>query len=178
MYKIVQVPDSILSTRLKPVTAFDDKLKEIVKQMTETLIAQQDPPGVGLAANQVGLNLAVFILKKSLKSPVKVFINPRILKLEAVKTKKKGKKTKEKTKLEGCLSVNNIWSPVKRTGKVLLEYQTVTGEKKTGRFSGFESVIIQHEADHLEGVLFTQRALEQNIPLYEEVDGELKKVKI
>ena len=71
-----------------------------------------------------------------------------------------------------------IWGEVKRAKKVLLEYQTddESLEKKQAWFSGFEAVIIQHEVDHLEGILFTQRALAQNQPLYEEKEGKLVRI--
>jgi len=145
--------------------------------MKETLLAQTNPQGVGLAANQVGVNLSLFIIKPTKNSPISVFINPKILKVEEEKEEKRKKKEK-KLKLEGCLSVPKIWGNVKRAKKVLLEYQTddESFEKKQAWFSGFEAVIIQHEVDHLEGILFTQRALAQNQPLYEEKEGKLVKI--
>jgi peptide deformylase len=80
-------------------------------------------------------------------------------------------------KLEGCLSIPRIWGPVKRANRVLLEYQDLSGEKKTEWFTGFRATIVLHEVDHLQGVLFTQRAIEQNSALYEERDGELERMK-
>ena len=83
---------------------------------------------------------------------------------------------KKNIKLEGCLSIPHIWGPVTRNTKILLEYQDLTGEKHSEWFSGFTSVIIQHEMDHLQGVLFTQRVLEQKGRLYQEKDGKLEKI--
>jgi peptide deformylase len=176
MLKIVHVPHPILNTPVKPVTTIDEKIRNLIFEMEETLIAQKDPPGVGLAAPQVGKNLALFIIKPTPKSPTKVFINPKIIKI--IKQPSQNKKN-QRLKLEGCLSIPRIWSPVRRGAKVLLEYQTLASsipgmERKW--FQGFEAIIIQHEMDHLSGILFTQRSLEQNLPLYEEKNGELEKM--
>ena len=178
MLKIVQAPNPILFQKTKEVKKIDKKIKKIIEEMKETLLAKTDPQGVGLAANQVGVNLSLFIIKPTKKSPISVFINPKILKVEEEKEGKIKRKKEKALKLEGCLSVPKIWSHVKRAKKVLLEYQTddESFEKKQAWFSGFEAVIIQHEVDHLEGVLFTQRALAQNQPLYEEKEGKLVKI--
>ena len=177
MLKIVQAPNPILLQKTKEVKKIDKKIKKIIEEMKETLLAQTNPQGVGLAANQVGVNLSLFIIKPTKNSPISVFINPKILKVEEEKEEKRKKKEK-KLKLEGCLSVPKIWGEVKRAKKVLLEYQTddESLEKKQAWFSGFEAVIIQHEVDHLEGILFTQRALAQNQPLYEEKEGKLVRI--
>lgn len=150
--------------------------------MDDVLNSQVDPQGVGLAAPQVGIGLNLFIMKPTAKSSARAFANPKILKSQIPNSKfqtnpkSKIQKKKGGHRLEGCLSIPKIWSSVRRAKKILLEYQTVTGERKTGWFSGFEAVIIQHEVDHLNGVLFTQRALEQKSLLYEEKKGKLVKL--
>jgi peptide deformylase len=183
--KIVTAPNQILTAPNKPIAIFDDRLKKIVTDMEETLIHQTDPEGVGLAAPQVGLNLQIFIMKPTPTAETEAFVNPRIVKSISstpgvLKSDKKPKtnesKKKKKTPLEGCLSIPKIWGPVRRNNKLLLEYQTVTGQKKQSWFSGFKAVIVQHECDHLNGILFTQRSLEQKAPLYEEKEDELVKV--
>lgn len=184
MLKLVTVPNTILSLTTKSVITFDANLRNLVQQMEQILIAQQDPPGVGLAAPQIGVNMALFIIKPTAKAKIEVFINPRIIESEILnsksqinsKSKMKNSKPKRRTPLEGCLSIPRIWGPIKRNKQLLLEYQSIKGEKKTEWFKGFKAVIIQHEIDHLNGILFTQRALEQNAPLYEETDGELKRL--
>ena len=184
MLKIVTVPDDALTVTTKSIVFFDGKLHQLVKDMEEVLNAQVDPQGVGLAAPQVGVGLSLFIIKPTTKSLVKAYINPRILKSQILnpksqinsKFKIQNKKQRRKHHFEGCLSIPKIWSPVNRAKKLLLEYQTVDGEKKTEWFSGFAAVIIQHEVDHLNGVLFTQRALEQKSQLYEEKKGKLVKL--
>ena len=179
MLKIVHAPHSILTEVVKHVKKVDKKIQELVYDMEETLIEQVDPQGVGLAAPQVNVDLAIFIIKPTLKSETEVFINPKILESNELTTNHQPLATKDKEhiKLEGCLSIPCIWGPVTRNAKILLEYQDLTGEKHTKWFSGFTSVIIQHEMDHLQGVLFTQRVLEQKGKLYQEKDGELEKIK-
>ncbi len=178
MLKIVSVPNKILNSPTKPVTKFDGPLKKLVIDMEETLIAQVDPQGVGLAATQIGQSLSLFIMRPDPDSDTKVFINPKILSFaqkvpNEVTAKRKRKKN---TPLEGCLSIPRIWSPVKRAYKVLVEYQDNGGKVFQNWFEDFEAVIVQHEVDHLNGILFTQRALEQNTQLFEEKDGELEKI--
>ncbi len=190
MLKIITVPNSILSSATKPVDKLDEKIKNLLIEMEKTLTAQKDPKGVGLAANQVGKNLSLFIIKPSEKAKIKVFINPKIIKTvgaQFIAPKHKGvmnhaptKKTRRQpVKLEGCLSIPRIWGPVKRAKKIYLEYQDLsTDSVKKGWFQGFEAIIIQHEIDHLQGVVFTQRSMEQNQPIYKEFEDELKPYEI
>ena len=139
------------------------------------------PQGVGLAATQIGYSLALFIMKPSPKSKTEVCINPKIVTSVpfgvSQSQSESVKKTDSTKKLEGCLSIPRIWGPVKRPQKVLMEYQDLTGKKHSKWFTGFKATIVQHEVDHLRGILFTQRALEQKTTLYEEKDGELEKMK-
>lgn len=178
MLKIVTVPNNVLTAPTQPVVKVDEKIKELVIGMEETLITQIDPQGVGLAAPQVGIPLQIFIIKPELTKDTEVFINPKVLEIqEKIPSKSTAKLSKRKSsKLEGCLSIPRIWGPVKRADKIRLEYQDLTGAKKTKWFSGLKATIIMHELDHLQGVLFTQRALEQNTPLYEEKEGEFVKM--
>ena len=161
MLKIVTVPANVLNQPTKPVIKIDDKIKKIVFDMEKILIAQNDPPGVGLAANQVGLDLSIFIIKPTEKAKIKVFINPKIVKTVFNKDSFYQKKTKKhkKIKLEGCLSIPRIWGPVKRENRVFLKYQNLAGKDYLSWFSGFEAIIIQHEVDHLNGIVFTQRSI-------------------
>ena len=180
MLKIITVPNNNLFFPTKPVIKIDNKIKKIVFDMEKILIAQNDPPGVGLAANQVGLDLSIFIIKPTEKAKIKVFINPKIVsRTDLFKTEyKKVRPYKKKIKLEGCLSIPRIWGPVKRAGKIFLNYQDLTGKKYLKWFSGFEAVIIQHEVDHLNGIVFTQRSVEQKGQLYREEEDELVKFEL
>lgn len=171
MLKIVTTPNSILTTPSKKVKKIDNNIKNLVEEMKKTLVTQKDPEGVGLAAPQVGVNLSLFIIKPNKKSPIEVFINPKILKTE--ESQKKSKKKEKRIKLEGCLSIPKIWGKVQRKNKILVQYQDLNGNIKTEWFSGFKAIIIQHEIDHLQGILFTQRALNQKQRLFQEKDGKL-----
>jgi peptide deformylase len=172
MLKIVLTPNNILLQKVQSVIKIDSKIKQLVYDMEETLIAQVDPQGVGLAAPQVGISLSLFIIKPSQESNTEVFINPKILEIKSPVERRQSHKKKH-TKLEGCLSVPRIWGPISRAPKIRLTYQDLNGIFHTKWFTGFKAVIIQHECDHLKGILFTQRALEEKSKLYEEKDGEL-----
>src|SRR3990167_8827724 len=82
MLKLVTVPNPILTGRTKKVEQFDASLENLLKDMDQTLRAQVNPQGVGLAAPQIGKNLALFIIKPTPEATTEIFINPRILKLE------------------------------------------------------------------------------------------------
>lgn len=177
MLKIVSVPNPVLAKKAGAVVSFDSKLKKLVLEMEEALVACVDPQGVGLAAPQVGVSLALFIVKPSPEADTRVFINPKILEIKDVPPPEPSTKRKKDAQLEGCLSVPRVWSPIKRSKSVLVEYQDIEGTKHVERIEGFDAVIIQHEVDHLNGVLFTQRAVEQSATIYEEKDEELVPIK-
>lgn len=171
---IVKIPNQILTTPTKAVKVVDAKIQKLLKDMEETLIAQTDPEGVGLAATQVGLNISLFIMKPSKTSEARAFINPAIK--EMISSTQKIAEKKDKSSLEGCLSIDKIWSPIRRPQKILLSYIDYKGVAKEEWFEGFNAVIVQHEVDHLHGILFTQRALEQNKKIFKEINGELEPI--
>src|SRR3990167_342010 len=171
---IVKTPHKILLTPTKRVNKIDSKLRTLVKNMKATLAVQNDPEGVGLAEPQVGVGISLFVIQPTPESDFSVFINPVIK--QTVEGKEKKKKKSDNSTLEGCLSIEHIWSQVKRPEKILVAYKTIDGTEKEEWFSGFDATIIQHEVDHLKGILFTKRALEQNKPIFKETDGELNKI--
>lgn len=171
--KVIQAPNEVLSTKARIVKGNPPSIdRKLLKQMEEALDTASDPKGVGLAAPQIGIPLSLFVTKPSKKSKLQVFINPKIIAL-GDKTKKRsiaksasgGKKSKQK-KLEGCLSLQDIWGEVKRNGVVTIEYFDEKGVKHQKKFDGFLSTIVQHEIDHLEGILFPKRVLDQKGKLY------------
>lgn len=176
MLKILTVPHSVLNTPTTPVERVDGKIRKLVTDMEETLMAQTDPEGVGLAAPQVGISLSLFIIKVSPKAKIEVFINPQIVKQTVADTtdKPKGKK---QTKMEGCLSIPRIWAPLRREKDIVVTYTDETGASVTKAFKGFKSTIVQHEIDHLNGVLFTMRCIEQGSDIYEEKGDKLEKIR-
>lgn len=172
---VEKVPSTVLTSIAKPVTSFNAKLHKLISDMEDTLRAAHDPEGVGLAAPQVGVSLAVFITRPDKRAKMRAYINPKILKMEGDSEKINHG---PKTTLEGCLSVDKIWSPLSRPQKVLLSYQTPDGKRQEEWFEGFKAVIVQHEVDHLNGILFTARAMEQNAKLFEERDGAFEELSI
>jgi peptide deformylase len=194
--KIVQAPDQVLSITAKPVEKVDKSIRKLLKEMEETLDSQTDPEGVGLAAPQVGLSLQIFIVKQEPDSPFMTFINPvieetfekpadknsEIKQSKQIAAAKKKAKIASKTKasseeekgvqLEGCLSLKDIWGVVKRPYGVVLSYLDNQGVQHKKTFDGFLATIIQHEVDHLHGVLFPKRVLEQKNQLYHSVKNK------
>lgn len=143
--KIITYPNPILKEKTKPVEKIDKKIKSLVEEMKKTMIENY---GVGLAANQIGESLSIFIAQD--KNKILTFINPKIIKF----------KGEEKIVEEGCLSVPNIFGYLKRYPEVIVEYQDIWNKKKKLKAKGLLSQIIQHEIDHLEGILFFEKAIE------------------
>ncbi|MBI4100132.1 peptide deformylase [Candidatus Microgenomates bacterium] len=166
MLKILRAPQSILSQPAKRVEKINKKILEIIDEMKVALNQQSDPEGVGLAAPQVGYSLKIFITKPTSKSAIRVFINPEITWLSDDLT---SNDSESKNPLEGCLSLPKIWGPVQRHKSLKLRYLTPDGQSHEELFKDFLAVIIQHEMDHLEGRLFTQRVLLQKGKLYQTV---------
>lgn len=180
MYKIVTTPDPILVNHSKKVTEFNAKLHETLVQMEETLRATTDPVGVGLAAPQVGLALRIFQMKPKEDSPVTSFINPEIIERSSDaqipehknSQKLESRKPRKGKLLEGCLSIPDIWGHVTRNKEVTLKWQDEKGKAHQKHFRGFPAVIVQHEVDHLNGVLFTKHVMEQKEQLYKSHKNE------
>ena len=164
--KIVKLPHQSLREKSKTVKKIDKKIRELIKDMWETLEAQKDPEGVGLAAPQVGKNIRLFILK--FEGEKRTIINPKVI----ARAKEKTKYKKGKRPLEGCLSLPHYYSPIDRPKWITIEYTNEKGERKKEKFTGFLAQIIQHEMDHLNGVLFVDHAIKQNLPiLHDTKDG-------
>ena len=176
MLKIVIAPNPVLSNIAKPVLKVNPSVQETIEEMKKTLAATSDPKGVGLAAPQVGKSLRIFIAKPTDKSDFMVFINSEIIakspELDYVKRPKKDQSEKASKKLEGCLSLPTIWGPVLRSSSVTLSYLDAYGKFHKRKFSSFLSTIIQHEMDHLKGILFPKRVLEQKGQLYKSSKNE------
>ena len=174
MSKIITAPNQVLSLKAEEfVFGREGKsLPGLLNDMEKALLAATDPKGVGLAAPQIGRPTAIFMAKPTEKSKISVFINPKIIENEQNLNQKSAAKSKKLRKLEGCLSLPNIWGEVKRSPEVTLEYQIPNGKKQTKKFSGFMATIVQHEIDHLEGILFPKRVLEQKGRLYKSHKNE------
>jgi peptide deformylase len=169
MKSIIQVPNSMLTTPAKTVPSFDKKLLSQIAEMKKILVSAKDPKGVGLAGPQVGFPYRMFLTKPTEKSDIRVFINPEILTLSKETTERIPQQEK---KLEGCLSIPKIWGRVKRHQSLTLRYQNETGKVQEEEFSGFLATIIQHETDHVNGILFTHRIIEQKGKFYQTAKDE------
>ena len=169
--KIVQTGSPVLRQKAKPVIKIDKKISKLIKDMRETLVSQKNPEGVGLAAPQIGKSLRIFLMKN--KDEIVTVINPKI-----VKKYKNTKSSPDDQKiLEGCLSVLNYYGPMTRPKKIKISYMDENGKQTTKQFSGFPAQIVQHEMDHLEGVLFIDKLLKEKKSLYKQNrEGEWEKV--
>lgn len=164
--KIIHIPHKTLNQVAKPIVNFDVKTQKLAEDLIDTLKHQKDPIGVGLSANQIDVLQRACVIKPDEEGPITVMINPEIIDLE------EGPKDRKPT-LEGCLSIPEIWGHVMRPYKVYIRFQDVQGNEQKEWYVGFASVVVQHEIDHLDGILFTQRVLEQGYDLFKEKDGEL-----
>lgn len=161
---ILFVPDPRLRAKAKLVGAADPAIGALADRMLATMYKA---PGIGLAAPQVGelLRLVVIDLQEDDKPAPLVLVNPRIV-----------AQTKElATREEGCLSLPNQFADVTRPARVKVEYQDLTGAKRDIEGEGLLSACLQHEIDHLDGVLFVDHlsALKRNM-LLRKLAKELK----
>lgn len=141
---ILQYPDPRLSEVCTPIKAVDDRVAALVETMVELMFHAQ---GVGLAAPQVGVTVQLFLATPTFdRDDVHVYINPRIVSGE-------GGVDDE----EGCLSFPGVYSRVKRKKKVTIEATGLDGELFRETVTGLHSRILQHENDHLEGILLVDR---------------------
>ena len=142
--EILEVPDPRLKTVSTPVDRFDDDLRALVDDMFETMY---DAPGIGLAAIQVAVPLRLITMdlaKKEGESAPRVFINPEIL----------DPSPDFSIYQEGCLSVPDIYAEVERPAACRVRWQDLDGTVHEEAMEGLMATCIQHEMDHLEGVLF------------------------
>ena len=142
--KILTIPDPRLKHKSSNIEVFDEKLKKIVRDMYETLYASGN--GIGLAAPQVDIRKRIVVvdLKEDGKSSPITFINPKIIKLSDEKF----------INQEGCLSVPEYYANVERAKEVEVEWFDDLGKNNKKKLSGLLSICIQHEIDHLDGILF------------------------
>ncbi len=145
--EIVRYPDPVLRRGGKPVEAFDQTLRDTAAAMLEAMYRMQ---GVGLAAPQVGLEISLLVLNPSGDAADRdqemVLVNPKI-------KSKKGREWGD----EGCLSFPGIYAEVERFQNIVIEYQDLEGAPQTLKLEDFLARIVQHEMDHLQGVLFIDR---------------------
>jgi peptide deformylase len=136
--------DPILRTKARPVEHFDDALREEVARMGALMI---DSIGIGLAAPQVGVSHRLLVYRVEPDSPVQALVNPEI----------EWSSREEETMEEGCLSLPGVHVDVERPLHIRVRAQDAWGEPVLIEASGLEARVIQHETDHLDGVLILDR---------------------
>lgn len=158
--RIHTVPDPVLRKKAKPVARIDKKTKQLVNEMWLFLKkgAEGKMMGVGMAAPQIGVSQRIIVVWSKGSKALLPMINPEII--------WKSKRTKlgvpeSKYPYEGCFSVPGFWGKVRRYSVIKVSYSTTGNQKVIRKFKGITGVIIQHEADHLDGILFTDRIIQQ-----------------
>ncbi|MDQ1003779.1 peptide deformylase [Neobacillus niacini] len=141
--KIVMYPAEVLEKKCTPVVKFDRKLAKLLDDMYDTMIEHD---GVGLAAPQIGIDEQIAIVDIDDESGTIEMINPHIINTSG-----------EQTGPEGCLSFPDLFGEVTRPNYVKIEAFNRKGKKFTLEAEGFLARAIQHEMDHLDGVLFTSK---------------------
>ena len=148
--EIVKYPHPALRRKSKPITRIDNRLRRIVRQMLDLMYAGN---GIGLAANQVGLPYRVFVANVTgdpeQKDQEWVFINPEIV-------RRRGSVEAE----EGCLSFPDLFAPVRRSEEIVVEAFDLKGQEFELRLDDLPARVVQHEMDHLDGILFIDRMAE------------------
>ncbi|WP_165849227.1 peptide deformylase [Candidatus Cryosericum septentrionale] len=138
--KIVLIGSPILRQKAKPIRKMTRELVHLAESMEDFM----KPTGVGLAAPQIGLSQAFFIY--DVGEGLHLVANPQIL-------ERKGSASAE----EGCLSVPGVYAPIDRATEITLSYLDHTGKRRIHKYVDFEARVIQHELDHLQGMLFVDR---------------------
>jgi peptide deformylase len=133
-----------LRERARPVAAVDDEVRLLVTDLFDTMRAAK---GVGLAAPQIGVGQRVAVVDVGDDTPPLVLVNPRIIEASTV----------HETAEEGCLSIPDLYGDVSRAESVVVEALDATGRSYHATVVGFAARAVQHEVDHLDGILFLDR---------------------
>ncbi len=143
-HPIVKIPNPVLRQATTPITDFSDSLQEFIDHM---IYWSYHGPGIGIAAPQLGRSLKIIVVDPEYGKP-EVFINPQIL------------EEKEHIQIEeGCLSIPGIFGMVKRSRIITIEALDRYGKIIQKTYSGLGSIVFQHEIDHLNGILFIDKAI-------------------
>lgn len=144
LLSILRYPDPRLHKIAKPVTDFDDRLKQLIADMAETMY---EAPGIGLAATQVDVHQQVIVIDTSdTRDQLRVLINPQIV----------WASDDRQVYEEGCLSVPGIYDGVERPSRVRVRSCDADGNSLEFEADGLLAVCVQHEMDHLKGTVFVE----------------------
>ncbi len=175
-------PDPVLRQVCSAVDANDEISRAEISELVAVLVNTKN--GVGLSAPQIDVSKRFFAIKNEKEKKTQVYINPEITdnfskkKIYFSYVKKDGEGEQNEPFLEGCLSIPGVYGQVARWPKIAVKYMGVDGKEKKEELEGYVAIVFQHELDHLNGILFTSRATEQNNQIYQEEDGELVKIKL
>jgi peptide deformylase len=164
--KIIYLPDPILRRKAHKVIVFDKDLQQLIDDMIETL---HDAPGVGLAAPQVGVSERVIVVEygdeedETVPSKLYVVVNPEISHTS----------NEMVTGTEACLSVPGLVGDVERLTQIVIKGQNRRGQPVKYKASGWLARVFQHETDHLDGIMYTDRA----IRVWKPKEGEEDQIK-
>jgi peptide deformylase len=142
--QIRQYPDAVLRMRAREVVQFDDDLARLAEKMAQLM---KDARGVGLAATQVGVLQRLFVVQLAEYEDVTTIVNPEITR----------RSRSTETVDEGCLSLQGVLVPVERAREVKIEGQDVKGVRLELELEEMDARVVQHELDHLDGVLMIER---------------------
>ena len=154
---VVKEGDAILRKHCREITEITDRIRTTMEDMLETMRQEQ---GVGIAGPQVGVMRRMFVAEPA-PGEVYFMINPEIL-------EKEGSQTGE----EGCLSVPGLVGTVERPQKIRMRAQDLDGNWQEYEFEDFHARVLCHEYDHLDGILYTDKATDIHEPVMEEEPGE------
>jgi peptide deformylase len=149
--EITKLPEKILKNKTKPVGLDDIKTSKLSLLVLDMKKAMKEYRGVGLAANQIGKDLSIFVIEPILAEESEVpdvYFNPEITEY-----------SKDEDELEeGCLSIPDYYVPIKRAKKIKIKFIDESGKKCKIKARGFLARVLQHETDHLNGLTIKNRA--------------------
>jgi peptide deformylase len=143
-WKITRYPEKVLAGKAKPVEEINDDIRKLVEKMTDLMIEHK---GVGFAAPQAGVGLRLFIISlDGTREKVRVYINPTVTTHGNLETNE-----------EGCLSIPQVYTKVKRYSKASVTATDLNGREFTEEADGLYARALQHEFDHIEGITIADR---------------------
>ncbi len=142
--QIRQYPDPVLRMQARPVERFDEELRALAERMARLMV---DAGGVGLAATQVGVLRRLLVFQRGEEESPTVLVNPEMVE----------RSEELETDEEGCLSLQGVLVPVERHRAIVVQARDVTGGRLRLALAGLEARVVQHEVDHLDGILILDR---------------------
>ncbi len=174
---IIHAPHPTLRLQARQVTSVDKKLIQLIKDLGHTLLTTKNPQGVGLAAPQINRSVAVFCTYLpdgiNRRSDLRFFINPVMVKHSQATILGEQAKDKE-PRLEGCLSIPKLYGAVPRYQWAEFEFDQIENDRlirRKEKFTDFPARVMQHESDHLNGILFTDHSLKHGLQVWRELPG-------